>query len=285
MHSVCEPHDLGDRPLGPRETVSFWRDRRLAGTEFLSATFLNYAFSPHSHETLSIGTLEAGRQNANIRGNRTYSGPGDLYLINADEIHDGAPAENGYRYRMIYPDPDFLRGVIEDVTGQVFSGTPSFSSQMVRDPGLAAAFLDIHRRLEDGVGTLEAGETMFSVLAAVFRRHGSALNLAALGQESVAMRRVRDLLVSNIERDIGLEELAKEVRLSRAHMIRAFRREYHITPHAFLTNLRIGKARKMLVEGVAVADVAFACGFADQAHFTRSFKAALGVTPGRFRTG
>jgi AraC family transcriptional regulator len=55
-----------------------------------------------------------------------------------------------------------------------------------------------------------------------------------------------------------------------------------LTPQAFQTNLRITHARTMLQAGDAIAAVAAACGFADQSHLTRTFRRAVGITPGRF---
>ena len=87
------------------------------------------------------------------------------------------------------------------------------------------------------------------------------------------------------ETEIGLEELTDISGLSRAHLIRSFRKEYFITPHAFQTDIRIRQARRMLRSGMSPADTALNCGFADQAHFTRHFKARTGVTPAAFRNG
>ena len=63
------------------------------------------------------------------------------------------------------------------------------------------------------------------------------------------------------------------------------RAQMGLTPHAFQTNLRIARARALLSAGQPPAAVAATCGFADQAHLTRTFKRAVGVTPGRFATG
>jgi AraC-like DNA-binding protein len=103
------------------------------------------------------------------------------------------------------------------------------------------------------------------------------------GRSRVA--RARDYLAENFESDIGLEELAGVAGLSRAHLIRSFRREFFITPHAFQTDMRVRQARRLLREGGAPSEVAAQCGFADQAHFTRHFKARTGVTPAVFRNG
>ncbi len=253
--------------------------------ECLSATFITHEFAPHAHDTFSIGAIEAGSQISTIKGERSQTGPGDLYLINPDEVHDGHPGNDGYRYRMIYPTVELVVEVLEDVTGRTFQGTPSFSRQWLTAPELAAAFHRAHRTLEGKVGALEADEGMFSFLATLFQRHGSTIILPPRTRESSAVHRVRDYLLANYSTDVGLDELAKVAGLSRAHLIRAFRKEFHITPHAFLTDKRVREAKTLLRQGWSAADTAYHCGFADQAHFTRHFKARTGVTPGAFRTG
>jgi len=124
---------------------------------------------------------------------------------------------------------------------------------------------------------------MYNVLSALFLHHGSEQRRPIETRERTAVWRARDYLVDHFASDIGLEELAGIAGLSRAHLIRAFRKEFHITPHAFLTDIRIRRERALLSLGRSPADVAFACGFDDQAHFTRHFKARVGITPGQFR--
>jgi AraC-like DNA-binding protein len=283
MQNISQEQAADFMPLAQAEMTRFWRDGRFAGMECLSATFLTHEFAPHAHDTLSIGAIERGSQVATIRGTRESSGPGDLYLINPGEVHDGAPSGGGYKYRMIYPDMPLFRDILEEVTGRPFHGTPAFGRQILHDPALADAFLKAHRLLEEGSGALETSQAMYLVLAAMFQRHGSSIIVPVDTSEASAVRRARDYLVENFASDIGLEELAGVAGLSRAHLIRAFRREFHITPHAFLTDIRIRRARRRLGEGAPPAEVAFECGFADQAHFTRHFKARTGLTPGQCR--
>ncbi|MCJ8519152.1 AraC-like DNA-binding protein [Pseudorhizobium tarimense] len=284
MHNVSQEHALNAMPLAEAEASRFWRDRRFAGMECLSATFLTHEYAPHAHDTYSIGTIELGAQISTIRGEREQTGPGRLYLINPGEVHDGAPADSGYRYRMIYPDQALMRDVLEDATGKPVHGIPAFRQHLPLDPELGQAFQIAHRRLEGNVGTLEADEGMFSVLVILFRRYGESIILPPQTREKTGVQRARDYLAAHFQSDVGLEELARTADLSRAHLIRAFRKEFHITPHAFLTDLRIRHARRLLLAGMSPALVAGECGFADQAHFTRHFKARIGVTPGLFRS-
>jgi AraC-like DNA-binding protein/mannose-6-phosphate isomerase-like protein (cupin superfamily) len=285
MQNVSQKQASDAMPLANVETARFWRDGRFRDMECLSANFLTHEYKPHAHDTFSIGAIESGSQIATLQGRREETGPGDLYLIDPGVIHDGAPGGKGYRYRMIYPDTRLFIDILEDVTGKAFNATPSFPRRLPRDPQMASAFHAAHRTLESGAGALESDEGMFSVLATLFQRHGSAIIVPVATKERTAVGRAREYLVENFDSDIGLEELAKVAGLSRAHLIRAFRKEYHITPHAFLTDKRVREARKLLREGRAPADVALECGFADQAHFTRHFKARTGVTPGQFRSG
>ena len=81
-----------------------------------------------------------------------------------------------------------------------------------------------------------------------------------------------------------LAELADVAKLSRFELARRFRAQTGMTPHAFQTNLRIARARTLIAAGDTLADVAAACGFADQAHLTRTFRRTVGVTPGAVRT-
>ncbi|MBB3591853.1 AraC-like DNA-binding protein/mannose-6-phosphate isomerase-like protein (cupin superfamily) [Rhizobium sp. BK529] len=285
MQNVSQKEAADAMPLAKVESARFWRDRRFRDMECLSASFLTHEYAPHAHDTFSIGAIESGSQIATLRGRREETGPGDLYLIDPGVVHDGAPGGEGYRYRMIYPDTKLFIDVLEDVSGKAFNATPSFAGALPRDPQLARAFHAAHRTLESGAGALESDENMFSVLAAIFARYGSTIVVPVDTKERSAVARARDYLIENFDSDVNLEELAGVAGLSRAHLIRAFRREYHITPHAFLTDRRILVARRLLREGRMPADVAVECGFADQAHFTRHFKSRTGVTPGQFRVG
>jgi AraC-like DNA-binding protein len=286
MHNVSQRQATDAMPVTASETTKFWRDGRFRNMECMAATFITHEFAPHAHDTFSIGAIEAGCQIGCIRGVREFTGPGAIYLLNPGEVHDGAPGvEEGYRYRMIYPDIDLFTGILEDVTGREFNGMPSFSRQLLRDPELAARFHHAHRLAEAGKDQLAAEEGMFNVLSSMFARYGSIIIAPPKADDRTGLRRARDYLADNYADDIGLEELSGISGLSRAHLIRAFRKHYYITPHAFQTDMRIRHARRMLRSGASPSEVALNCGFADQAHFTRHFKARTGVTPAAFRNG
>lgn len=291
MKSVSQEEAVRATPPARVERARFWRDRHFHDMECMNATFITHEFSPHSHDTFSIGAIEAGCQVAMVRGERTYTGPGALYLLNPGEIHDGQPGvEEGYRYRMIYPDIAVLTEILEDATGRAVPGTPSFGRQLPIDAPMASAFIKAHALIENGATALESEEGMYSALAAILARHGRGVQTDGLRGIPRGVVRARDYIAAHFTQEISLQEVAAAAGLSRAHLIRAFRKYYFITPHAFQTDLRVRYARQLLRDrhgraDLTLADVALACGFADQAHLTRHFKARTGITPAKFRIG
>ena len=97
-------------------------------------------------------------------------------------------------------------------------------------------------------------------------------------------RRAKELLDANLEGNLTLSMLAGACELSTRHFSRAFRQSVGLSPHQWLLQRRVDKARELLRDpNLSLADVAIACGFANQSHFTRVFTRIASVSPGRWR--
>ena len=104
---------------------------------------------------------------------------------------------------------------------------------------------------------------------------------SAIGDDRV--RRAIGRMSSALERKLTLDELSRHVGVGRFHFLRIFRRSTGRTPHAFLTRLRVEEARRLILEGHELAEVAQRVGFYDQSHLNHHFRRAFGTTPARFR--
>jgi len=82
---------------------------------------------------------------------------------------------------------------------------------------------------------------------------------------------------------IDLSQIADEACFSRFHFIRLFKKIYNRTPHQYLTGVRILKAKRLLSEGMSVADTCFMVGFDSVTSFTGLFKRMNAVTPAAYR--
>ena len=93
-----------------------------------------------------------------------------------------------------------------------------------------------------------------------------------------------ELLQENLDGQIGLADLARECGLSVSHFTRSFRRSFGTSAHRYLILQRIEKAKSLLSNSAsALSDVALQAGFSDQASFSRTFNAVLGIPPGHWR--
>src|SRR5207249_8551791 len=101
------------------------------------------------------------------------------------------------------------------------------------------------------------------------------------GLSAAARRRALELIDARLDARLTVAMLAREVGMSPAHFARAFKETIGRAPHQYLLWLRLERARRLLeLPGAALSGIAQRMGFADQAHFTRLFKRAYGITPG-----
>lgn len=282
MSTQSQAYALGQTPPGQGESAKFWREVRYGDLECLTALFRTHVYERHTHETYVIGSIVAGCERFEVNGVQYAARAGDLCVLNPDVVHDGRPDGQGYAYRMIYPSVDLVNELAADLTGHTTRGTLTFGGPIEHDPQLSAAFVAAHRAMEKKDATLEADEAMVQVLGQILTRYAQLADSQKPARERRAVSQVREFLAENVTENVDLITLSAISGLSRSHLIRAFKRETGLTPHAFLIDRRVRLARKLLLNGLTPVNVAASAGFADQAHMTRAFKARIGITPGSF---
>ena len=98
------------------------------------------------------------------------------------------------------------------------------------------------------------------------------------------VRRALQLLIGSISTDCSVARLAGACGLSRGHFAHAFTTTMGVPPHKWLLLHRIGRAREMMEHtDKNLADIALSCGFADQSHFSRTFRSVEGRSPAAWR--
>jgi transcriptional regulator GlxA family with amidase domain len=97
-----------------------------------------------------------------------------------------------------------------------------------------------------------------------------------------AVARAKEFVEERWRDNFTMRELADAADVSPFHLVRIFHREVGLPPSAYRRALRVVAAQRLLRRGDPVREVALACGFYDQAHLTRHFKAIVGVTPARY---
>jgi len=116
-------------------------------------------------------------------------------------------------------------------------------------------------------------------------RGGGGGQLAHCVETGQRLARARAFVEAHIADDIGVADMAAATELSVFHFARCFKRETGVAPHHYLMSARVERAKAMLAEtSLTLGEIARACGFAGQSHFTTAFGRHTGVTPGAWRS-
>jgi AraC-like DNA-binding protein len=220
------------------------------GVQRLSAWFSGAAFSRHRHDSYAIGVTDAGVQSFWYRGS----------------VHSSTPGEEGFGYRILYIEPARI--------AEAAGGLPFVRDPVVRDHRFAAT---IDAAFDAPLEPLAAEAVVLELAEALLGRSG-ALPVRCISQ---GVAQARQLLDSVTHRAVRSGELEAASGLTRFELARQFRARFGTSPYRYSLMRRLESARARL-GARPVASVALEAGFADQAHFTRSFRRVFGMTPGRY---
>jgi AraC-like DNA-binding protein len=270
------------KPPAPESPPVFWRDAALPFIEVRSVRDgRDICYGRHAHETFSIGAVDGGVSTYWNRRAKETVGAGSVVVINPDDAHACNPvADQPWSYRMFYVDVAWLTGLQHELG---FSRNADFRAFSTTSS--TALYAGLHRL--HGILTDEHASELRKQSAALafFMDMQQALDPAPaqLGDGNGKLLRAAEFISDNCTRVLSLDDICAAASLSPAYLIRAFKGQFGMTPHAYLINRRIQYGQAQLKRGKPIADVAAASGFADQAHFQRAFKQHLAATPGQYR--
>jgi AraC-like DNA-binding protein len=259
----------------------YWQDRRTRGLSLMHADFRTQEYAPHRHEALVVAATELGGSLVRSRGIVEQASASVLFVFNPAEPHSGRMgASPQWRYRALYLEQEALDAV---ALGLGIEALPYFTRNLFPDRDLMAGFLALHRALEAGCDGVRERELMIATFGALFRRYGSlGGRIATAPRDQARLRTAAEIIHARLNRPLSLSLLAAALGLTEYQLIGLFKRTTGMTPHAYITQVRLDHARSCLAAGLPIADAALAAGFYDQSALTRHFKRCYGLTPRQF---
>ncbi|MEU6540635.1 AraC family transcriptional regulator [Streptomyces sp. NPDC047000] len=265
--------------MAARRDITAWRPRVPGVTEVFHAHFTEYAYPMHVHESWTLLIVDDGAVRYDLDRHEHGTPHDTVSLLPPHVPHNGSPVTpHGFRKRVLYLDSTVLD---DSLIG------PAVDGPDLRDPLLRRRVGQVHAALARPGDELEAESRLLFVGERLREYLRPRIGTAAARErrDPVLARRLRELLDERLVPGLSLEDAAALLHAHPAHLVRAFTRAYGIAPHQYLTSRRVGRARRLLLDGLPPGEVAASAGFYDQAHLTRHFRKLVGVTPGRYRTG
>lgn len=263
----------------------FWRDVRMPHIELRKvADGRKVCYDLHSHNHWSLGAITQGISTFINRDDSYHVRQGDLVLMNPDWPHACNPIENQpWAYLMLYVDTTWLtqlrytEGLLQrprwqDIANAVITDKHLYQGYCT----MAATLLDDDREL------LDKQTQVIEYLSALM--HTISNQKLALDQQMpTTLKALANYLDEHFTEELSLDDLCTLSGYSPSHLIRRFKQYFGMTPHAYIINKRIQYGQQQLKKGISIIDTALDAGFADQAHFQRTFKRLVAATPNQYR--
>ncbi|WP_026869588.1 AraC family transcriptional regulator [Inquilinus limosus] len=260
----------------------YWRDRTVPGLNLMQADFRTREYPPHRHEALVIAVTEFGGSMIKARGvTEPATTDQALFVFNPVEPHAGWMGQSRrWLYRALYLEEAALTEVARSLGVEELT---YFTRTAFADRDLVAGFLALHRALQAGRDPLLEREWLVSTFGTLFRRYGGGERRIAPGpRDRARLRAAIQIIQERLGGTISLADLGEALGLTQYQVISLFKRTTGLTPHAYVTQLRVDRASRYLAQGLPIAKVAVASGFYDQSALTKHFKRCHGITPLQF---
>jgi AraC-like DNA-binding protein len=259
--------------------VAFYRDASLPFFELKSCSIDALTYKKHAHDEYSLGFIEQGRTNLWYEGKQLDIEQNKFVIIPPQGLHACHPCTyDKWHYAMLYVDANWLEGLAS--TGVLLNG----KQPIVLDPSVADKqnLARLLRIFTSTVSPLAKESAMITGLMALLSNAQMALSIEPSAHKRKLLM-MQEYLKAHYLDKITLDDLEKVAGLNKFYLVRLFKKEFNISPHAYQTLLRINYAKKELRINQPLVDVAAKLGFFDQSHFTKAFKGYVGATPEGYR--
>lgn len=243
--------------------------KKWAGINALSASFTDFAYKKHCHEEYAFGVTLFGVQKFNIDGSLELSYPHGVMLFNPEQVHDGmAHDKTGLKYMMLYIEPEVFLELLE--SKQVVR----FSSPVIYNFRLEQSI----RKLANAV-IHAADQSLCDELLVAFANTFSNVELnMAYKKDDALIKRAKDMIHCNLEAMLRLDDMCKELSISKFKFIRVFKASTGLSPYQYYLNCKIALAKRLIEKNRDIYSAVTDCGFVDLTHLNRHFKSIYGTT-------
>lgn len=236
-----------------------------------------HASKAHFHKEISIALVENGHSNIQIC-DEIYEITGMTFLmIPSNVVHKCSPfSYSNWKFRMIYINKEWFESAY-NCSIEKFS----FSFKEV-DKIMYLDILSLFDNIENGNFDIQNESKMIYYISLLMAITNNEKKYSE-GLKTKKIRLIKDFIEENYLGNIMISDLSKTCDMSEYSLIRQFENSLGLSPHKYITNLRINYAKNLLKGNKSLSEIALESAFYDQSHFIKCFKEYTGVTPKKYR--
>lgn len=240
----------------------------LDNTELFSSENENDYFPFHFHDYYCVSLITKGTELLHNTAQEFIAPTGSVSITQANEVHRNyALSSTGYSYKTIYVNPDVLAFCNNG------KQIPALE-RIIYDAPLFNLFLQLFNLDHNTPVLLEKSITRLAGYAArPYESHPFEKNFATIDE----------IIETYPDKPIDTDWLCGKFHMSKYHFIRSFKKAKGITPQSYIMLQRLGKAKKLVLAGTPLKEIAYQFGFHDASHFTHSFRKYFGVPPSHYQ--
>ncbi len=238
-------------------------------------------FPNHFHEYYVIGFVEDGERVLSCKNQEYTIQKGNVLLFNPGDNHACVQSDGGtLDYRGFNIPKEVMLDLVEEVTGK--RALPGFSQNVIYDEEVTCYMRPLHELVMKGSREFGKEESLLLLVSLLIQKYGQPFE-SCIPECPDEIEKACAFMEEHYNQRIYLAEIARCAGLSKSTLLRAFTKSKGVTPYSYLENIRIGKAKKLLEQGVSPIEAALQTGFSDQSHFTNYWSRFIGLPPGIYR--
>lgn len=240
--------------------------------------FLNY--SKHSHETLALSILGLGEIEIEFHSKPTQILiPNKIVVFNPNEVHrTKSKGKECLDYFTLHFDLSWCKN--KQKVDDFISLQNLIDKKEIYDE-----LLEVCHSIQNSENKISSNR-LETILEELLTKYISFDNIKEnLEDEHIIFKEVEKYILNHLSEPITLDEISKAIGYNEFYIIRVFKKKFGLTPHAFLINKRIEKARQELNKNkdINISQLSRDVGFYDQSHFSKVFKRVFAKTPNKYK--
>ena len=226
--------------------------------------FQNY--SKHSHETFGLSIIQEGKIEVEFHSQeKLYLQKNKIVVFNPNQVHITKSAiKENYNYYTLHVNTNYCKKIQTSIFGE----NDNFIDvkNLIENKDLYSKLLNIFEQIlleKDSIKT----EILEELISDIIKEYTNLDSLKLVNdKDNKLFKNIEQYIINNIENPISLEDIALNVGYNESYISRVFKKKYGLTPHAFLVNKRVEKAKNKMLDNktISLAQLSNEAGFYDQ---------------------